>query len=333
MKPDYKIVSPEGDVTAAIRDRLISLSVTDEDGRRSDRLTLEIDDRGGVVTFPETDVALDVSVGFEGLPLTFLGRFAVDRVSGSGMPRQMTIEATAANMVGPIRAPKTRAWENVTLGEIVGTIAGEAGLEPVTGASVADVAFPYEGQTEESDLHFLSRLSRRVDATAKPAAGKLVVVRRDEGVNASGDPVEPVVLFASQLSGWTWELTEREVYKSVTAEWGDTDAATLNEVTVGTGEPVRRLRHPLPTQDEARDAATSELAMSGRAALTVKADTAGFHPGLFAGGRVALAGLRQGIDGLFLIRRVEHRLEGSLLTSVEGERSAGEAPEATAPPG
>lgn len=49
----------------------------------------------------------------------------------------MTVTATAADMTGAIRAPKTRPWEDKTLADIAGQIAGEAGLAPMVEAGIA----------------------------------------------------------------------------------------------------------------------------------------------------------------------------------------------------
>ncbi len=151
--------------------------MVDEDGLKADRLTLRLDDRGGRLEFPETDVTL----GADASSLGYVGQYKVDAVSGEVAPATMTIGATAAGMTGSIRAPRSRSWEDMTLAQIAQKIAAGAGLIATVGQSLATVHFPFLAQTGESDLHFLTRIAHPLDATAKPAGGRLVVAKRGEG--------------------------------------------------------------------------------------------------------------------------------------------------------
>lgn len=321
MTPDYAIALDGEDISGKFGGLLMSLTITDEDGEKSDRLQLELDDAGGRIAFPETGALLDVRLGFRQTGLSYMGRFSVDKVAGSAMPRTMTISGTAAGMKGPIRAPRTRSWRDVRLSDIVNRIAGEAGLTPIVGASIAGTFYPFIAQTAESNLHFITRLAKDLDATAKPADGHLVVVKKDEGVNAKGTPIEPVRLAASAFQSWSWEVNERANYKKVEAEWSDVDGGKTERVVVGDGEPVRRLRHVFGSKDEAIRAAEAELEKAGRASLTLDGDLASFYPALFAGGLIDVSGLRSGVDGRYLLKTVEHGLQGALTTSFKAERS------------
>lgn len=321
MTPAARIVAGGDDVTGTLTDRLLSLTVVDEDGYSSDSVEIQIDVRGASVELPETDVRLELALGFRETGLVDLGVYYVDKVAGAGPALTMTITATAANMTGGLRAPKSRAWEETTLGEIVRTIAGEAGLSAAVSEGLAQVSLPAEFQTAESDLHFLGRLARRFDAAAKPAGGQLVVVERDRGRAADGRELPPVALDPGRLSDWDWDIVEREEFGSVEAEWGDVDAAERPVVTAGSGEPVHRLRHTFANAEDATRAAEAELAMSGRRAVELTATVAGFEPGLTAGAWADVTGIYPGIDGRFLVRRVEHRLAAGLTTSFRAERS------------
>ncbi len=320
MKPAFRITAAGRDVTATLQDRLLSLRVVDEDGLKADRLTLRLDDRGARLEFPETDVTLDLWLGADAKALGYVGQYKVDAVSGTVGPATMTINATAAGMTGSIRAPRSRAWEDVTLARIAQKIAANAGLIATVGPSLAAVHFPFLAQTAESDLHFLTRIARPLDATAKPAGGRLVVAKRGDGVNAAGDPIDPVAMSPAAWSSAEWELLEREVYKSVEAEWGDVDGGATRSITLGSGEPARKLRHVYASEAEARRAAKAELELAGRAVFKLTAQAAGYWPSLFAGGQLDLSGLRPELNGNWQIMRVEHALEAGLTTSIEARK-------------
>ena len=225
MTPAFQLIAGDEDVTATLADRLLSLTVTDEEGGSADRLEIQLDDRDGRIVFPETGAMLDVSLGFKGAPLSFMGKYAVDGVAGEGPLLSLLIRATAANMIGNIRAPQTRSWEDVTLTDILSKIAGEAKLEALIADEIAATHYSFLAQTAESNLHFLTRIARDLNATVKPAAGKLVMLRKGSGKTVTGEEIEPFDLPVSRLTDWRWRLEERTNYGSVEAEWGDMDGA------------------------------------------------------------------------------------------------------------
>lgn len=239
--------------------------------------------------------------------------------------KTMTIKAKAADMLQTIRAPKTRAWEGKTLEQIVGKIAGNHGLRAAISDSLKEAAFGYLAQTAESDLNFLTRLARDLDATAKPAGDALVVVKRGEGKSADGQDLPEVTVPASEITNLTWKATGRGRYGKVTAEWSELGAATVHQVSVGEGDPAQKLRHRYATKAEAERAAQSALDRSKRASGKISAALTGFQPDLAAEGFVTLPDIKPELCGKWLINRVEHRLDSRLLTSFDAERDNEEA--------
>lgn len=322
MIPAFAILADGADATAAIADRLLSLEIVDEDGDTADSLRLELDDRDGRIAWPDMEAELEVRLGYRGGALSMMGRYRVDGLSGQGPALTMSIDAKAIDMKSQARGPRTRAWRGKTLGDIVKTIAGEAGLRAVVGESIAATAWDYLAQTAESDLHFLARITRPLDATAKPAGSALIVQRRGEGKTAAGDAITPVALTPDQLSSWRWTLNGRQKYLCVEAAWSDIGAGRERVVVCGEGKPKRRLRHVYATEAEAQRAAQGELDQGNREALKLSAELAGFEPGLFAGGTVSLSGLRAELNGDWQLTRVAHRLQGGLATAIDARRAA-----------
>jgi phage protein D len=124
-----------------------------------------------------------------------------------------------------------------------------------------------------------------------------------------------------RLQEWGWDIVEREKVGRVEAEWRDVDAGTRETVTAGEGDPVHRLRHVHGSETEARRAAEAKLRRAERGKVELNALLAGFEPALFAGGTADASGIYPGIDGRFLVRRVEHRLAGALTTRVRAQAS------------
>ncbi len=254
MTPAFTIMADGADVTANLSDRLVSIEIVDEDGENADCATIVIDNRDDLVELPAMDATLEIALGYRETGLTMMGRFTVDGRGGEGPIQTLSIRATAADMKGSIRSPRTRAWENRTLSDIVRTIAGEAGLDAVVGGSIAATRWPYLAQTAESNLHFLRRIALPLNATAKPAGGALVVARRGEDQTAAGDAMPNGRITRADLAAWSWSEEGRERSGKVTAEWSDVDTAQRERVEAGEGEPELRLRHVFSSMDEANRA-------------------------------------------------------------------------------
>ncbi|MBT2131238.1 hypothetical protein KKW20_08905 [Planktotalea lamellibrachiae] len=223
-------------------------------------------------------------------------------------------------MLGGIRDRKTRSWEKASVQDIVEKIAGEHGLKPVVGDSVKSAFFEYLAQTSESDLHFLTRLAKDLDAVAKPAGGALVFMARGEGKAADGSALPVTTVFQHEIDTGSWSLPQRGKYGRVIAEWGDKGAGSLNTVTAGDEKPELKLRHPYATKDEAQRAAKAALKKSQRTGGKLKIQMGGFYPDMMAEAFVNLPDIKPELRGEWLMTRVEHQLEDSLTTSFNAER-------------
>lgn len=320
MQVDFKIVADGADITALFKDRLISLSIVDEAGFKSDTAEIVIDDRDYRVALPETGALLEISLGFKETGLVLVGLYTVDEIAGGGPVATITIRAKAANLIEGLRAPKTRAWEDVTLEDIVTTIAGESGLKAAVSEALAAHEYPYVAQTSESDLNLLTRLAHDLDATTKPVGDALVFVERGSGETPDGSAIPITSFTARDLASWTWSVTGRGKYKTAIAEWQDVDAGTLEQVTVGDGDPVLKLRHAFANEDQATRAATSALARIARASGKLTVDLGGFYGELFAQAPINIQGIKPELSGAWAITRVEHRLQQTLTTKFTAER-------------
>ncbi len=326
MHVAYQIIADGTDVTGNFQDRLTSLTIIDEAGQKSDTAEIVIDDRDYLIALPETGAKLQIALGFVG-DLVEIGTYVVDDISGDIAPDTMMISAKAADMLGGIRARKTRSWREVTLGDIVGKIAGEQGLKPLASGSLKAHFYAYQAQTSESDLNFLTRLAKGLDAVSKPAGGYLVFTRRGEGKAADGSNLPVFAVHRSQMKGGSWKITGRGKYGRVTAEWGERGTATTHKVTAGEKEPELALRHRYPTESEAQSAADAALERSRRASGRISIELGGFRGDLMAGARADLQGIKPGLTGEWLITRVRHRLTDTLTTGFDAERDNEEAQE------
>ena len=104
MIPDFHIVvDGSQDVTAAVRERLLSLRVSDEEGYKSDAIEIRLDDRGGTVELPRRGASMTVDLGYfaggklagldNGSGRVPMGRYTLDEVELSGPQVDQTVES------------------------------------------------------------------------------------------------------------------------------------------------------------------------------------------------------------------------------------------------
>jgi uncharacterized protein len=328
MRPAFLIRADGADITALIADRLISLSVVDRAGVKSDRLTLDLDDRDQRIALPSKGAKLEVSLGYLPGQLVRVGQYIVDEVSVSGPVRTMSISANAADMTGTIKAPKERSFHGVTLGAIVYTVAAENGLIPAVAPELESKPMPHIDQTE-SDMQLLTRICADIGAVCKVADGRLVVGKHASGKTTGGaggagapQDIPPAIISVGMCGSWSATLAGRAEYKSVTAVYQDTDSGERKEVAVGEGEPSIQLRETYPDQQAASDAANSKMQGLGASGGSVKISGMTGDANLAAETPVTLVGFRAGIDGPgWLAVGVTHSLSrGSFTTDIDLER-------------
>ncbi|MBF0444377.1 MAG: hypothetical protein HQL68_02215 [Magnetococcales bacterium] len=319
MTPIFQILADNQDITSKIADRLLSLTIVDEAGIRSDTAQITLDDRDNAIELPRTGAELVVSISYKETKLVKTGLYIVDEVSISSPPHSMSIRAKAANMPKAIKAPKTRPWDNVTIGDLVKTIAEEHGLTAKVGEDLASVAIVHMDQTQESDLNLLTRMAKQYDAISKPVGGMLLFVKRAMGKSVSGKTLPETTIKPADITSWDVTLTERGKYGAVQAEWHNNATAIREKVQAGDGEPVFPLRRSYPDKAQAQAAVDAKLAIFNRGTGGLEITMPG-NPALMAEGIINLEGFRSGVDGRWLLNSVTHTIGAQgFITSISGE--------------
>ncbi len=319
MTPDFRIVVDQQDVTDVIRDRFISMRVTDEAGFQSDQIELVLDDRGHVFEWPEHGAEIECSLGYQETGLSNIGVFVVDEVGHSGPSSTLRIHAKAADMRGQMKEHKIRSWDNVTIETIVQTIAGEYDLTPRVSPALASILLQHIDQSDESDLHFLTRIAKDFDGIVKPTNGFLLFVTKGEARSVSGQLIPPIELSKRDVIRYQMTHADRGKYKSVKAFFQDTDEAERVPVVEGEDSPTYTIRQPFPTVEEASRKARAKLDALTRGTATLSLTLIG-NPLVRAEGKIAVSGFRPPVNGDWIATRAEHSLnEQGLTTRVDTE--------------
>jgi len=320
MQPQFKILANQTDITKIIQQRLISIHITDESGIKGDTLDIQLDDEPPI-EWPRHGAELEVFVGFKkitndlnnNIGLVRQGLYIVDEIAHSGPPNTFTLRGKASNLKQSLKQPKTRSWDGMTLGDLVNTIAQEHGMSAKVGESLQDYAIAHVDQTDESDLHLLTRLARDVGVMVKPVAGFLVMVPRGEAKSATGQSLPMITITADRIQQHHVTQTETNQYDAVTTYWHDTQTAKRMAVKIGEGR-VFMSRHTYADETTAKNAAKAKLHQFKRSSLQLSLTLIG-NPNLMAEGKINVTGLRSPINGSWVIECVVHQINDQGFTS------------------
>lgn len=261
LTPDFMLTVNSKDVTANIRDRLISLTLTDNRGFEADQLDLELDDADGQLAMPVRGAVVTLFLGWKGLALIGKGSFTVDEVEHHGAPDTMTIRARSADFRGSLNSRREVSYHETTLGDIVTQIASRNKLKPMLADGFAGIAVAHIDQTQETDAKFLTRLATLYGAVAAVKAGRLLFIRPGNGVTISGKPIPQMTFTRKDGDRHTFSIADRGAYTGVSASWLHTKDPKPKKVKLQRKTKVRQLRaleHPAAKKSKAKAAKPPE---------------------------------------------------------------------------
>lgn len=328
ITPAFRVVANSQDITDKIMSRFKSLRITDETDNNSDMLELQLADHdpSDPIQLPPAGAELEAFIGYDG-EVRRMGLYICDEVEISGYPGSMTLRARAAPFEASkggkndLQTQKTRTWKKgTTIGGMVQRMAGEHGLSAAVSGSLASIALPLTVQSQESDMNLLLRLAKQHDAIAKPGDGRLMFVKRGESTSASGERIPDVTLTPADGSGYKVSIVSREKTGTTIAYYRDVRGAKRQEVKLGSGEPIVRLRMAYADREAAEAAARAKHQEQARQTRTLSYTLPGRET-LMAEATVVMQGFRDGVDGQWLVKRAEHNIShDGYVTSIECEQ-------------
>lgn len=302
MRPIVEITIDGNPVSGAFYERLISVSIVDKEGVASDTIDIELNDGSPqFLTIPRKGAVIDARLGYGAA--RSLGSFTVDKVTVKCFPFSMSISGKAADLrSGKLKERQERHWDDKTLKEILDEIASESGLSAAVDPEIGAFKYPWLGQQDESNIHFIRRLEKRHNALATIKNGRLIFAKRGSGMSASGQFAGSIIVTPSIMveGSCSFEANDRTKYKKVVAYYQDRNKAERVEIEADAdadGDSVYRMPEPYASveeADEAADAKAKELKRGeGAASVTVIGDTS-----ICAGAALLFKGVRAGLDGV-----------------------------------
>jgi phage protein D len=322
--PAYQLTVDGRNITPQIEARLMSLTLTESRGDEADQLDIELDDADGALQLPPKGAEISLLLGWKGFGLVDKGLFEVDEIEHSGAPDRISIRARSAEMRRQLRTRSERSWHDTTVGAIVEAIARRNNLTPRVDASLAAIKVAHIDQTNESDLHFLTRLARQHDAVCTVKKGRLVFLPVNGTRSSTGEELAAIALTRAAGDQHRYHTADRHSYTGVRAYWHDKNQAEKRSVLVGTEENEKRLKDTHGSEADALAAARAEQGRVERGKATMALTLALGRPDLMPQAPVTLAGFKREIDATpWLVVKLTHSLgDAGLTTQIELETRA-----------
>lgn len=298
--------------------RLIKATLKDEEGQKSDTLTIELDDRGNAIPIPKKGTKLNVQLGYRETGLADKGTFEVHGTELKGTAGEgeiVVIQAKGTSLSAARKLKETGSEtfkEGAKLKEIAGKIAGRNGLTLRIDDALGSVAYPDgEYRHQQSDLDFLGRLVERANGLLKISGDVLAIAERGSGKNAAGKALPVIQIAKADCKDWSFTPGDRPTHGKVSGSWIDqkTGKKKVESKETGLEGPLFGLRDPFKTEAEAKKAVEAKAKELSRKSGTVNFTVPGTAIG-GAGSDVNATGFRPEINGTWRAKSVEHTFTG-----------------------
>lgn len=303
------------DITAKVRPRLVSLTLSEKRGGEADQLDIVLDDTDGLLALPAIGAVLKLQLGWkQGSDVTAglvdKGSFTVDEVQHAGPPDQVTIRARSADFTGALKVRREQSWHGTTLGAIVTDIAGRQKLTARCAPSLAGIAVEGQHQSRESDMALLRRLGREHDAVATIKGGALILAPIGADNTASGKALPALSLTRRAGDTHTYRVAKREAAEGVSAGWHDRKGARRQFVTIGEANEAKKLSRTYATEADARAAVQAAKARADRDPVSLDWTLALGRADIYPGRKARVSGFKGAIDAVeWTLTEVTHRAD------------------------
>lgn len=234
--PIYSLFVDGKDISASLRGRLSTLTLTDNRGFEADQLDIVLDDSDGQLDLPPRGALLSLSLGWKATGLIDKGSYTVDEVAHEGAPDTITVRARSAVLSSGLTTQRERSFHGTTVGDIVRTIAAEnddsscSYLQPLISPQLDTIVIEHLDQTNETSANLLTRMADMFDAVATVKDSKLIFIHAGAGISASGKPLPKVTITRGDGDKHHFCIADRGNYTHVKARWNDIGGGKIGEI-------------------------------------------------------------------------------------------------------
>lgn len=317
--PFAKILANGADVTSNVMPLLIDLNIEDQAGIKSDSISMTLANPEGSIFVPKKGAIITIMMGYKETAMMDMGVYelgSIELSGGGGQPHIMKLEGKAAFFSKKsIKNTKTQSFDQKTIKEIVQKIADDNVMEAAVDEDLGKIKIEHIDQTNESDMHFLSRLAEDYDAIFKMAAEKIIFVKRGCGLSISGTAMQATQIHLTPKISYILSNDDKDDFDKVITYYGDKKKGRRSEVEKGEGEKIYRYKRTLPNKEEAEKKAEQLLSKKARSCFQLDLIMAG-TPSLTAEAPIVIIEPSIPlINGRWIIEKVRHSLSPTGFTT------------------
>ena len=284
------------------------LSLIDKRGIEADQLSLEIHDENYNLAFPKRGAKLNCAIGWkigDKSELFDKGTFFVESVEQRS--NLIVIHATSAFVKG-IAEKKEFSWRELSLSDIIKTIAGKLGFTPQISSALPSTPIEHEDQTSESDINFLTRVTNRYGLMCSIKNENLLLLPKDESKSVSGKALELVSLTKKDCTHYRYtQSNNQSEYTGVKASWHDYESALTQTEMVGAAGYLKALPGVFSGKNNAQAAIQAEWKELERSKQQAIITLAEGRPEIVPETPVSLSGWENSIDKTpWIAKKIEH---------------------------
>lgn len=311
--PIYRIFKNGDDITNHFNDRTTEIVVDLTIGQgQADRFSIILDDRDFAIASPALGEPLEIYLGYQEVGLAFMGGFYINEIDYLGPPKQIMITGNSAGFSTNLKTQLIKSYNGKTLSEIVGELAGKAGLPFEIDPSLANKKLPFKNQQGVSGWHLLHEFEQLFGVNVRNENGKITVKPRDKSADASGNLMPWLILRPEDFGTWRVTHSIRSGYSKVRVPYWDKQNHETKWVEQATGnhedgDNPYRVNRKFNSQAEAQAYAAAKVAVLNRSMGDAQVTLAKGDPWIKPEMTMLIEQMRDGVNGIYTIDNIQHK--------------------------
>lgn len=303
----YKLTIDGKDKTDLFNSRLKSITIIDRSGLTSDTATIKIVDSPD---FELPDVGKSLEISLNGINK---GTYTINKIDLTAN-NELIITAKAFDYKSHLKTFRNRFWD-CSLQEMAKELADINGLKSAIYSEYKDKRV--QDQQNESDLHFLTRLSKEIGGFFKIDSGYLLFFPNN-GKTTSGKDLTPIKINNGFLN-LSYSMFLEKTYTGVKTYFWDKKKGERVSIEVGDSSDQYILDLNWNNRHEATNKANNKLKniKNKNKSLTFTVySTSNFNTAeIICGQPLSIDGVRPSIDGKWIATELKHHLDDKGLFS------------------
>ena len=298
--PVIEISADDKPLNDQVMSRLMTISITDNKNLDADELSITLDDHDGQLELPKRGVKIQCWMGFVDVGVHDMGTYIVDSSEWSGSPDTISIKAKSADFKSSLKSGHSQSYHNETLGSIAGTVAKRHELILAIKPELSSINVGHVDQTDESDIHLLTRLCHYYGAVVNNKHGKLLIFTANSNQTASGTALTLTEITRRIGDSYRYSVEDRQSdYDGVSASYQDKNEAKRKTVNSSDAKSKnKKLKGTYKSKDAATAAADAEDKRMKEQQAKFSIATAYAYPAVTTESPITLHGFKAEIDAL-----------------------------------